>query len=239
MSSQNSFILVVAGLLFEARIARRNGTARVCCGRGPEMAAALGAALGAAIGPRCSGILSFGIAGGLDPALRPGAQLVASCVVTTKGTTATDAIWSGSLLRSHPRAIHAPILSTPEAVADPADKNEHFRRTGAVAVDMESHIAAEVAVELGLPFAVLRVVADPATRRVPQAALSGLLPNGRTNVPAVLRALLRRPAEIVDLFHVARDAWTARLALLESPHQLGHEFDVASELLLPLSPATT
>jgi hypothetical protein len=106
---------------------------------------------------------------------------------------------------------------------------------------MESHIAAEVAAEQGLPFAVLRVVADPARRRVPQSALCGLLPDGRTNVLAVLRALLRRPAEITDLLHVALDVWAARLALLESSRQLGHEYGIEPEplLLLPLSPVTT
>lgn len=235
MTSQNSFVVVAAGLEFEARIARRDNSARVCCGRGPGMVEALSAA----VGPHCSGILSFGIAGGLSPDLRPGTQLVASSVVTAKGTVATDAIWSRSLLSSHPRAIHAPILSLHEAIADPAGKNEHFRRTGAVAVDMESHIAAEVAAKHNLPFSVLRVVADPATRRIPQSAICGLLPDGRTDTLAVLRALLRRPAEIVGLIHVARDAWTARLALLESPHQLGREFLAPeSTPLLPLKPAT-
>jgi adenosylhomocysteine nucleosidase len=222
MSIQPPFIIVAVGLAFEARIARETEAARVCCGRGTEMAAALSAALG----PECCGILSFGIAGGLDPELRPGAQLVASAVVVEGGRIPTDEGWSQSLLNSHPFAIHAPILSVDEAVIDPAGKERLFQRTGAVAVDMESRIAAAVAMKYSLPFAVLRAVADPANRRVPQSAVSGLRSDGRTDALAVLRGLLRRPADITGIVGVACDAWAARLALSRTPQQLGRGFGI-------------
>jgi hopanoid-associated phosphorylase len=179
------------------------------------------AALSAALGPQCGGILSFGIAGGLDPALRPGAQLIASAVIGESGRTPTDEGWSRALLRSYPAAVHAPILSVEKAVMDPAGKDHHFQRTGAVAVDMESHIAAAFAAKHGLPFAVLRVVADHAHRRVPQSAMHGMRDDGRTDAMAVLRSLLRRPADISGVFRVARDAWTARQALARSPLSFG------------------
>jgi len=224
MSVQPPFIVVAVGLAFEARIARAAQAARVCCGRGPAMIAALNAALG----PECGGILSFGIAGGLDPSLRPGAQLIASAVIGENGRIPTDEGWSRALLRSHPSAIHAPILSVEEAVIDPAGKDRHFQRTGAVAVDMESHIAAAVAAKHGLPFAVLRVIADPAHRRVPQSAMRGMRDDGRTDAMAVLRALVRRPADITGIVGIARDAWAARLTLSRSPQHLGRSFGVST-----------
>lgn len=227
MSVQPQFIVVAVGLAFEARIARTATTARVCCGRGPAMVAALSAALG----PECGGILSFGIAGGLDPSLRPGTQLIASAVIGESGRVPTDEGWSQALLRSHPAAVHAPILSVEKAVTDPASKDHHFQRTGAVAVDMESHIAAAVAAKHGLPFAVLRVVADPAHRRVPHSAMRGMRDDGRTNTMAVLRSLLRRPTDITGIFGIARDAWTARQALTRSP--LGFGVPGVSELPSP------
>jgi adenosylhomocysteine nucleosidase len=220
MTARQPFIIVATGLEFEARIARKDRSTRVCCGRGPEMIAALNAA----VQPGCRGILSFGIAGGLDPSLQTGNQLVASSIVTENGSISTDDNWARFLLRAHPRAIHAPIFSTEDAVVDPNDKNERFQSTGAVAVDMESHIAADVAAKRGLPVAVLRVVADPATRRIPQAAMKGMRPDGSTNVLAVLHALVRRPGEIAGLFHVARNAWTARMILLESQHRISRNF---------------
>ncbi len=209
MSVESPFIVVAVGLAFEARIARAAGAARICCGRGPTMAAALDASLG----PNCAGILSFGIAGGLDPALRPGTPLIASMVIGEDGPLATDAKWSSALLDLHPAAVHAPLLSLRDAVADPAGKIQHFRRTGAAAVDMESHIAAAVAERRGLPFAALRVIADPAHRRVPASAMRGMRDDGRTDAIAVLRALTRRPREIAAVVGVARDAWAARVAL--------------------------
>jgi len=232
MSVQPPFIVVAVGLAFEARIARLAEATRVCCGRGPAMAAALDAA----IGPGCAGILSFGIAGGLDPGLRPGTHLVASAVFGASGAMATDEIWSRALLRAHPAAIHAPILSVEEAVVDPAGKDRHFQSTGAVAVDMESHIAATVAARHGLPFAVLRVVADHAHRRVPQSAIKAMRDDGSTDTMAMLKALLRRPAEITAIMGVARDAWAARMALAQSPRHLHRGIAVAQPSLPVIEP---
>lgn len=233
MIVQPPFIIVVVGLAFEARIARLADSVRVCCGRGSAVAASLGAALG----PGCAGILSFGIAGGLDPGLRPGTHLVASAVIGATGHTPTDEAWSRALLRSHPAAIHAPILSVEEAVVDPAGKNYHFQRTGAAAVDMESHIAAAVAAQHGLPFAVLRVVADHAHRRVPHSAIQALRDDGHTDTMAVLKALLRRPAEITAMVGVARDAWAARMALSRSPRHIGRGISVPQPTLPQMEPA--
>jgi adenosylhomocysteine nucleosidase len=220
MKVQPPFVAVIVGLAFEARIARTAPSARVFCGRGPDVTDALNAALG----PDCSGIISFGVAGGLDPSLRPGAQLVASAVVRDGTKIPTDEGWSRSLLRAHPGAVHAPIASVEEAVTDPSDKTRLFETTGAAAVDMESHIAADLAAKHSLPFAVLRVVADPATRHVPHSAMQGMRPDGRTDGLAVLRSLMRRPSEIADMIRIARDAWVARLALERSPQYLARSF---------------
>ena len=51
-------------------------------------------ALEEAIDRGCSGIISFGIAGGLAPDLAPGAWVVASGVVSARRRYATDADWA-------------------------------------------------------------------------------------------------------------------------------------------------
>jgi hypothetical protein len=89
---------------------------------------------------------------------------------------------------------------------------------------MESHIAASVATSHGLPFAVLRVVADPARQRIPQAALHGMRPDGSLDALAVLRALWRKPTDIISIPKVARNAWAARGALARARHGLGRGF---------------
>ena len=48
----------------------------------------------------------------------------------------TDATWSRKLFGKIKGAIHAPILGVDVPVADPAEKRELYRTTGAVAVDM-------------------------------------------------------------------------------------------------------
>jgi hopanoid-associated phosphorylase len=223
MSVQDPFVIVAVGLDFEARLALADGTAKVCCGRGSEMAVALATA----IGPGCGGIISFGIAGALDPKLRTGTDIVASSVIGANGiriALPTDEHWSQILLRARPNAVHAPILGVDAAVTEPQDKLSLFRQTGAAAVDMESHIAASVAASHGLPFAVLRVVADPAYQRIPEAALFGMRADGSLDAVAVLRALWRKPAEIVSMPGVARNAWLARAALARARNGLGRGF---------------
>jgi hypothetical protein len=99
-----------------------------------------------------------------------------------------------------------------------------FHETGAVAVDMESHTAARVAVRHGLPFVALRAIADPASRHVPASAIAGLRPDGRTDVTAVLGSLLRHPGDLPALIHVARDTAMARSALTVATQRVGKGF---------------
>ncbi len=223
MNAHEPFVVVAVGLVFEAKLARDEGVAKVCCGRGSEMAVALATA----VGPGCSGIISFGIAGGLDPQLRPGTPIVASSVIGANGVRSalpTDERWSQVLLQSRPSAVHAPVLGVDAAVTQPDDKLRLFRQTGAAAVDMESHIAASIANSHGLPFAVLRVVSDPARQRIPEAALCGMRSDGSLDAMAVLRALWHRPGDIASMPSVARNAWVARSALAHARHGLGRGF---------------
>ena len=62
-------VIVVTGMAFEARIARGEGVEVVYAAR----ADLLERALNAAVARGCSGIVSFGTAGGLSPDLEPGA----------------------------------------------------------------------------------------------------------------------------------------------------------------------
>ena len=111
-----------------------------------------------------------------------------------------------------------------EPLADPASKGRAFRRTGAAVVDTESHLVAAAARRIGVPFAVVRVVADPANRQVPKCALDAVRPDGSSDALSVLRASARRPAEVPLLLAVARDAWRARRALVRARRLLDARF---------------
>jgi len=217
MTDGAAFVVAAVGLAFEARIAQRGHGVVPCVGRGDVLADRLAAAAG----PGCRGIISFGIAGGLDPGLRPGMVVVASAILDESRSWQTDEAWSGHLLTRLGSAIHAPVLGVDQPLLDAAKKASWFQRTRAVAVDTESHIAAGVAGKMDLPFAALRIIADPANKTVPDSALAGMRPDGSTDAVAVLRALFRRPSETVPLIRLARDTWDARRRLVDARRRLG------------------
>jgi hopanoid-associated phosphorylase len=161
-----------------------------------------------------AGLVSFGIAGALDPALRPGEIVVAREVVDAEGGSwLAPAEWQSRIAAALPGARRGAIFGAGRPVASPADKAALFDAFGALAVDMESHGVARAAAEAELPFVAVRVVADPAERALPRAALAGMDERGGTRIAPVLRALAARPAEVPALLRVARDAGAAFAAL--------------------------
>jgi adenosylhomocysteine nucleosidase len=70
-----------------------------------------------------------------------------------------------------------------------------------------------VAARHGLPFAVVRVICDPAGRALPPLALAALDGQGRIGAGRVLGSLLRHPGQVPALLELARDAWRARATL--------------------------
>jgi hopanoid-associated phosphorylase len=208
--------IAVTCLAFESRIAAGPGVA-VLHGHVPN----LRTALEEAIERGCSGIISFGIAGGLAPDLAPGAWVVASGVVAAHERYPTDRDWARRLLQALGCAVHADIAGVDAPVVEPAHKRSLRDATASVAVDMESHIAAAAAQAHGLPFAACRVIIDPAHRALPPAALVNLRPDGTPDVAAVLRSVIRQPGQLPALLRVAADARAAQLALRAGRRRLG------------------
>ena len=213
-------ILAVCGLAMEARIAAGDGVAVVCSGDRRSLVDELRVAAS----PATRAIVSFGMAGGLAVGLRPGACVVARAVLGLGHAFATDHAWAHRMLAALPTAIFADLAGVDEALQDPYEKRAWHARTGAVAVDMESHIAGQIARERGLPFAAVRVVIDPVEQQVPNAALAGHRSDGTADVRAVLSALLRQPRELPAVTRLAFDAWTASRALLRCRRQLDKHF---------------
>ena len=206
-------VIAVTGLAFEAKIA--GGVAVVRDGRRTT------ATLDAAIARGGRGIMSFGIAGGLAPGLQPGQWVVASTVISERARHEVDRHWSERLLGALPGALHAAIAGVDSPVGDALAKRALFLHTGALVVDMESHLAARIAAAHGLPFAACRVIIDPAHRNLPPAALLSLRPNGIPNLAAVLRSVVEQPTQLPGLMRLALDATIARTALRRGRAALG------------------
>jgi hopanoid-associated phosphorylase len=217
-----SRIVAVTGLAFETRIASGPGVVVVCGGNRDRFVDELTRAASAG----CRGIISFGIAGGLSSALRPGALVVASEVISNGQRIATTPRWSQAILRFHPDAIHAPIAGSDALITLSSAKFALGANTDAVAVDMESHVAGRVAAAHGLPFVAIRAVADPVHRTLPQAAFGAVSDDGHTDVRAVVRSLAREPRQFVGLMRLGLDARRAQSALRDSRRLLGEFFSL-------------
>lgn len=180
----------------------------MCSGAVSERAAA-GADRLAGRGATC--LASFGLAGGLDAGLRPGDLVLATAVVTADGgDRSADAgvirLLTEAAARLGLALRHGKIAGSDHALTTALAKQALYAASGAVAVDMESHAVAAVAARHGLPFVVVRAIADPAARALPPPALVGLGPEGETRPLAVALALLNAPYHLPALLKLAADS---------------------------------
>jgi hopanoid-associated phosphorylase len=205
----------------EARIASAPGVSVFACGGNVGLRAA---AIRHAVFTGAPAIVSFGIAGGLLATMRPGDWIVATGVCAGNERIDADPEWTQRLFERLPGAEIGDIVSVPEPVRRSHQKRHLQLATGACAVDMESYQAAALARELNVPFAAVRVVADPVERELPPAVHSGLQTDGSVALAAVFDSLAREPGQLMSLGRVALDAYVAFRALLRGREQLGPRF---------------
>jgi adenosylhomocysteine nucleosidase len=161
-------------------------------------------------------LLSFGLAGGLDPCLAPGTLLVPDVILAADGHWPADPRLASGLGR-----VGGALFSGGEVVATSAAKAELHARTGAAAIDLESAAVAEAASRHALPFAALRAICDSAGRSLPRAALIALDAQGRIGPWRVAGAALANLREMPALLGLAGDAMRARRALSARVNTIG------------------
>jgi adenosylhomocysteine nucleosidase len=191
---------------------------------------------------RVRALMSFGICGGLDPALAPGTIVVAHRIALPEGGSLHfDGRWARAIAERIPNARIAPLLGADTLALTAADKSALFARHAVPAVDMESRGVAEAARSANVPFVALRVVADPAERSLPPFTMAAINERGRLKLFRVLLGLMRRPRDFPALLALARDARRAYAALTAVtaaavvadlvPH--GEEAGAGESVLLP------
>ena len=195
-------MILVVGLAFEARIAAGPGVQVICSGDGRNLAARLTAAIAEArqLPARLSGNYQFRRGGRSGAAIAVGGMCRRFRGSLRFDTDADEPRMvteiardnSGCGVRHAPRRVGAEY-------ARPNDKHALYVKTGAIAVDMESHIVAAVGAAHGLPVAAIRVITDPAKRTLPASAVAAMRPNGTTNIGAMIRSVLMRPRELPAL----------------------------------------
>ncbi len=204
---------IIVGLVAEGRVVRVLG-GQVAVGGGTAEGARRAAERLAASGVRA--LVSIGLAGGLDPSLRSGYVLVPEAVLHREQSFVAD----DGLRRMLGGATPHRLLDVGRVVAHAAEKQALWQQTGCAAVDLESGAVARQAAELGLPYAVLRVICDPGRRGLPPASLVALGPDGRISMGAVLRSIARQPSQIGPLLVLAGDAARAKKRLRDRLRQI-------------------
>jgi hopanoid-associated phosphorylase len=223
-------LLAVTGLTREAKLLAGTDVVVVSGGGRSE---ALERALALAARD-CSAVISIGLAGALAEDLVPGDWVVADGVLVAGERLAVDAPWRDSLLARLPAAKAGLFLGSDAMMTSAADKRQAHAATGAIAVDMESHLAAQVARRFGLPFAAARVISDAADRSLPPAVNVGLRPDGGMALGPVLAALARDPLQLPALIRTGLEAGAAFRGLGSARRLLGPRLGLVDFLDHPL-----
>ncbi|MDX8410800.1 MAG: hypothetical protein R8K46_02855 [Mariprofundaceae bacterium] len=173
----------------------------------------------------CSALLSWGCAGGLSAPLQPGHLLLPGKIITPEGREyGVDSMWHDRLVRS----LSADFLTHDGALAATGvmlttslEKRALHKKTGAVAVDMESAAIAALATEAGLPFAVIRAVADDAASCIPACVGNSMDHQGHVLMSRLMACLALRPWQWPGLLRLGRRFHLAQMTLKGVAQRLG------------------
>ncbi len=163
---------------------------------------------------------SLGFAGGLTDVLHPG-DIVCPAVVLQD-----DGLGGRSM---DPAPAHAPIrqalaasgirvdagalLTVDLALRTPSTKGAAYRRTGAVAVDMEAAGVAEGARSLGIPWLAIKAVVDGVGEPLPECLAACTKPTGDLRWRGVVAGLCGRGQDRHSFWRLSRASHQAVRAL--------------------------
>jgi adenosylhomocysteine nucleosidase len=169
--------------------------------------AAAAAAAQALVDAGVSALMTFGMAGGLDPALKPGSVVIPRELISPDGARyAACRAWReqvAAAVSALCAVSEGNLLTSTHAIQTPADKAAAFRTTGAAAVDMESVAVAEIAAKHNLPFIAVRVIVDTAADMLPRAIVAASRA-GKVQFARLIGGLILAPREIASLIRLAQ-----------------------------------
>lgn len=188
-------IIAVTGFTREARCVRDPDVVTLT---GGGVADNLRRNLEAAVAKGAAGIISFGLTGGLAEGMRIGDWIVGDHI-SGAVDLACDPAWADALNRQLPGARLGGFFADGRMIDTVAEKRALGIRHKALAVDMESHVAAAVAQANGLPFAIARIISDEVDHLLPHAITVSMRPDGGLHTAAMLKSLAARPGQLGDV----------------------------------------
>jgi nucleoside phosphorylase len=150
-------------------------------------------------------VISAGFSGSLREGLKVGDVILATEVADVDGNR-WPTTWPGDLPAGEwrPPLHRARILNTPHLVADPEEKKRLGERHDAWCVDMETAVIARLCHQHQVPFGCVRVISDDVNTFV-SPALEMVLSRGRVSPLALVGSVVKSPALLGELWHLARN----------------------------------
>jgi hopanoid-associated phosphorylase len=209
-------VVAVCGLKREAKMLAKMGVATVIGGGITELLHSRLDSITAS-----AGIISVGICAALSPSLKVGDCVVANEIIAGGDRFGVNLAWRDRIATRLPEVAIGSIAGSDTVLIDGESKNALQNATGAIAADMESHVAAAFAAKRGIAFAALRVVSDQANVGLPPVVLKAMKPDGRIAFVATFRSLAASPAQLPAVFRTAWESEIAFRALFRCLSRLG------------------
>ncbi|HVJ43489.1 MAG TPA: hypothetical protein VM639_18455 [Dongiaceae bacterium] len=202
---------IVTGLQSEAKLVASPSCAVVSGGGRPE---ATRRKIEALVARGVGGLVSFGIAGGLDPALRTGDIVISATVIDESGTAYVgNPAWLERALALRAASFAGHAYASDRIVETVAEKQRLFTTFNALSVDMESHHMARIAERERLPFLVIRAISDTAAETLPGGLAAGVDEEGATQILPILSGLLFGRLGVLSVIKAGRSAGAALRSL--------------------------
>ena len=160
-------------------------------------------------------LVSFGTAGALSDELKSGDIVIPANIVNAKGDRQNiSSVWRENViqnLHTCPATIHyGDIVTTDNVISNSADKHALRKKTGAIAVDMESALISDAATEHNLSVIVVRIIVDEADSSIPMKVLDITDAYGEIAIMGLLGAIVLQPSLIKELVKLGSAFKTAR-----------------------------
>ena len=169
-------------------------------------------------------LVSFGIAGALDPDLKSGDLIFPEIVQTGKIPLEGEESpgypvsleWRNrveALLSPNLTVVNKPLTTSSGVLTTAKAKLEFGAVTGACAYDMESAAIAEVAAKHEVPFIAIRAITNPVDFSPPPELLNAIQPEGSIKTLHLLSLLYHRSVDVSTLLHLGKEIREARRTL--------------------------
>ena len=217
---------IVAALLSEARILTKGplapgaltalpeGAMLFISGIGPDRGRLAAQTL---LAKGATALVSWGCAGALLPGLSPGNLILPERILAAdQSVYPADPSWHArvsSRLKGYVDPHGGMLAESTMALTSLPEKVTLLRRTGAVAVDMESASIARVAKEERIPFVAIRAITDGPEMDIPRSALDSIDEYGRIRARKLLSNMARHPLEFLALIRMGRNFRAAEATL--------------------------